>query len=90
MPRAGGVRPYTLLGVCHLCAMRACILRGGHVQENVELRPGILRACKDERAMFCKGVVPGGARMFRCALHYRGGCACRAAFVFHACITSML
>jgi len=34
--------------------------------ENIELRPGILRACKDERPMFCKGVVPGGARMFRC------------------------
>lgn len=33
--------------------------------ENVELKPGVMRACKDERSMFCKGVVPGGARMFR-------------------------
>lgn len=33
--------------------------------ENVELRPGIMRVCKDERLMFCKGVQPGGARMFR-------------------------
>ncbi len=35
--------------------------------ENVELRPGVMRVCKQERLTFCRGVVPGGARMFRCA-----------------------
>ncbi len=33
----------------------------------MELRPGLLKACRDERAMFCKDVVPGQARVFRCA-----------------------
>jgi hypothetical protein len=33
--------------------------------ENVELRPTLLKACKDERQMFCKNVIPGGARLFR-------------------------
>lgn len=49
--------------------------------ENVELRPGIMRVCKDERLMFCKGVQPGGARMFRCLAEKMGdmdfGEACR-------------
>lgn len=33
----------------------------------MELRPGVMKACKDERAMFCKDVVPGSARVFRWA-----------------------
>lgn len=33
--------------------------------ETMELRPGLLKACKDEKAMFCKDVVPGSARLFR-------------------------
>jgi len=40
--------------------------------ENVELRPGILRLCKDERSMFCKDVVPGSARVFRCLAEKMG------------------
>lgn len=51
--------------LCHdshtLCPHAVCPQEA----ENVELRPGVMRACKDERHMFCKGVIPGGARMFR-------------------------
>lgn len=36
--------------------------------EHIELRPGLMQACADERAAFCKGVAPGSARVFRCAL----------------------
>ncbi|GFH10065.1 uncharacterized protein HaLaN_05313 [Haematococcus lacustris] len=32
--------------------------------ESVELQPGLMKVCKDERSMFCQSVVPGGARMF--------------------------
>jgi len=40
--------------------------------ENVELRPGILKSCKDERTMFCKNVAPGQARVFRCLAEKMG------------------
>ena len=33
--------------------------------ETVELRPGIVRVCREERAVFCKEVSPGSARLFR-------------------------
>ena len=33
---------------------------------NIELNIGLLKACKDERKLFCKGVQPGQARVFRC------------------------
>ncbi|GFR46876.1 hypothetical protein Agub_g8517 [Astrephomene gubernaculifera] len=34
--------------------------------ENVELRPGLLRTCRNERRAFCSAVSPGQARVFRC------------------------
>lgn len=40
--------------------------------ENVELRPGLLKACVDERQMFCKDVQPGQARVFRCLAEKMG------------------
>lgn len=33
---------------------------------NIELNMGLLKACKDERKLFCKDVQPGQARVFRC------------------------
>ncbi len=33
--------------------------------DNIELRTGIMKICRDERNMFCKGVAPGQARVFR-------------------------
>jgi len=33
---------------------------------NIELNVGLLKACKDERKLFCKDVQPGQARVFRC------------------------
>ncbi|KAL6765625.1 hypothetical protein V8C86DRAFT_2455787 [Haematococcus lacustris] len=40
--------------------------------ESVELQPGLMKVCKDERSMFCQSVVPGGARMFRCLAEKMG------------------
>lgn len=40
--------------------------------ENVELRPGLLRSCADERQMFCGEVQPGQARVFRCLAEKMG------------------
>lgn len=40
--------------------------------ENLELRPGIMRMCKEERSTFCKGVAPGQARLFRCLAEKMG------------------
>eukprot|EP00798_Chlamydomonas_sp_ICE-L_P010489 gene10489-8455_t len=34
--------------------------------DSVELSVGLLKACKSERQLFCKGVQPGSARVFRC------------------------
>ncbi|KAF8068299.1 GLG1 [Scenedesmus sp. PABB004] len=34
--------------------------------ESVSLTPGLLKACSGERSLFCRGVAPGGARVFRC------------------------
>ncbi|KXZ55868.1 hypothetical protein GPECTOR_2g1419 [Gonium pectorale] len=34
--------------------------------ENVQLVPGLLRTCRNERRTFCVGVAPGQARVFRC------------------------
>ena len=51
----------------------------------MELRPGILKICKDERVMFCKGVSPGQARVFRCLAQKMGdmdfGETCRTEIV---------
>ncbi len=33
--------------------------------EHIELRPSLLKACADERSIFCKDVRPGSARVFR-------------------------
>ncbi len=33
--------------------------------EDIELRPGIMRVCRQERQLFCKEVIAGQARMFR-------------------------
>lgn len=35
--------------------------------DNVNLNVGLLRACANERSLFCRGVAPGSARVFRCA-----------------------
>lgn len=49
---------------------------------SIELSPNLLRACRAERAMFCKNVAAGSARVFRClAEHMRTedfGAACRS------------
>lgn len=34
--------------------------------DNVKLNVGLLRACSNERSLFCRGVQPGSARVFRC------------------------
>ncbi|WIA10933.1 hypothetical protein OEZ85_011098 [Tetradesmus obliquus] len=34
--------------------------------DNVNLNVGLLRACANERSLFCRGVAPGSARVFRC------------------------
>jgi hypothetical protein len=34
--------------------------------DNVQLNVGLLRACANERSLFCRGVAPGSARVFRC------------------------
>jgi Golgi apparatus protein 1 len=33
--------------------------------ERIELRPGLLKACANERALFCKDVKTGNGRVFR-------------------------
>jgi len=33
--------------------------------EHIELRPNLLKACADERQVFCANVQPGSARIFR-------------------------
>jgi Golgi apparatus protein 1 len=33
---------------------------------NIELNVSLLKACRDERKLFCKDVQPGQARVFRC------------------------
>ena len=40
--------------------------------DNIELNVGLLRACKDERTLFCGGVAPGQARVFRCLAENMG------------------
>lgn len=45
--------------------------------DNVNLNVGLLRACANERSLFCRGVAPGSARVFRCAGVQ--GAACRFA-----------
>jgi Golgi apparatus protein 1 len=49
--------------------------------ETIELNQGLLKACRDERALFCKEVAPGQARVFRCLAENLGnadyGDACK-------------
>ncbi|GAX78146.1 hypothetical protein CEUSTIGMA_g5588.t1 [Chlamydomonas eustigma] len=40
--------------------------------ENVELKVGVMKICRDERQLYCKGVAPGQARMFRCLAENMG------------------
>ncbi|MEW5311455.1 MAG: hypothetical protein WDW38_003169 [Sanguina aurantia] len=53
--------------------------------ESVELRLGLMKSCVDERAMFCKGVATGQARVFRCLAEKMGdadfGDSCRGEIV---------
>ncbi|KAJ9518654.1 hypothetical protein QJQ45_018663 [Haematococcus lacustris] len=51
---------------------RVGILDSAQEAESVELQPGLMKVCKDERSMFCQSVVPGGARMFRCLAEKMG------------------
>jgi len=34
--------------------------------EDVRLRPGMLKDCSEEMAVYCKNVKPGGARVYKC------------------------
>ncbi len=49
--------------------------------ESIELNQGLLKACRDERSMFCTDVTPGSARVFRCLAENLGnadyGDACK-------------
>jgi Golgi apparatus protein 1 len=49
--------------------------------ESIELNQGLLKACRDERSLFCKDVQPGQARVFRCLAENLGnadyGDACK-------------
>lgn len=40
--------------------------------ESVQLNAGLLRACAGERSLFCRGVQPGSARVFRCGSRQQG------------------
>lgn len=40
--------------------------------DNVELNTNVLKACKDERSLFCRRVSTGQARVFRCLVENMG------------------
>ncbi len=50
--------------------------------EDIRFSAGLLRACRDERSLFCRGVEPGQARVFRCLAENMGsgdfGDVCRS------------
>lgn len=57
----------------------------GKEADNIQLNQGLMRVCSGERTLFCSGVQPGSARVFRCLAQNLAsaefGSACRSALL---------